>query len=47
MCAEAIRRKYKKVGLLGTLFTMEQDYMGKDFVQAGIDVIVPCKFEVK
>lgn len=43
VCAEAIRRKYKKVGLLGTLFTMEQDYMKKDFVQAGIDVIVPCK----
>lgn len=43
VCAEAIRRKYTKVGLLGTIFTMEQDYMKKDFAQAGIDVIVPCK----
>lgn len=43
VCEEAVRRKYKKVGLLGTIFTMEQDYMKKDFIEAGIEVVVPGK----
>jgi len=38
---EAVRRGYKKVGLLGTVFTMEQDYMKKDIVRAGIEIYVP------
>lgn len=38
---EAVRRDYKKLGLLGTVFTMENDYMKKDLIEAGIDVIVP------
>lgn len=41
VCNEVERRNYKKIGLLGTIFTMEQDYMKKDFEQAGIEVIVP------
>lgn len=41
VCNEVKARGYKKIGLLGTIFTMEQDYMKKDFLQAGIDVIVP------
>lgn len=41
VCREALRRGYRKVGLLGTIFTMEQDYMKKDFREAGIDVFVP------
>lgn len=45
VCDEAVLQGYKKVGLLGTIFTMEQDYMKKDFIQAGIDVVVPCKKE--
>ncbi len=40
---EVVRKGYKKVGLLGTIFTMEQDFMKKDLLQAGIDVIVPDK----
>ena len=40
---EAVRRNYKKVGLLGTIFTMEKDYMKKDFERAGIEVYVPDK----
>ena len=43
VCEEAILRKYKKVGLLGTIFTMEQDYMKKDLIRSGIEVVVPCK----
>ena len=40
---EIVRRGYKKVGLLGTVFTMEQDYMKTDLINAGIEVKVPCK----
>lgn len=40
---EIVRRGYKKVGLLGTVFTMEQDYMKTDLINAGIEVMVPGK----
>lgn len=43
ICAKAQAEGYKKVGLLGTIFTMEQDYMKKDLLNAGIEVIVPGK----
>lgn len=43
ICNEVLEKGYKKVGLLGTIFTMEQDFMKKDLVQAGIEVIVPDK----
>ncbi len=42
---EAAQAGYKKVGLLGTLFTMEQDYMKTDFIKAGIEVVIPEKDE--
>lgn len=41
VCNEVISRGYRKIGLLGTIFTMEQDYMKKDFIQNGIEVVVP------
>ncbi len=40
---EAIAKGYKRVGLLGTIPTMEQDYMKKDLTDAGIEVVVPEK----
>ena len=40
---EAVSRGYTKVGLLGTIFTMEQDYMKKDLIDAGIEVCIPDK----
>lgn len=43
VCKEVLFRGYKKVGLLGTIFTMEKDYMKTDFIDAGIDVVVPNK----
>lgn len=43
VCDEVLKKDYKKVGLLGTIFTMEQNFMKKDLLQAGIDVIVPDK----
>lgn len=45
VCDEVIEKGYKQVGLLGTIFTMEQDFMKKDMLQAGIDVIVPDKVD--
>ena len=42
---EAVSLGFKSVGLLGTIFTMEQDYMKKDLVEAGINVVVPLKEE--
>ncbi len=39
----AVSKGYKKVGLLGTIFTMEKDYLSKAFTQAGIEVFVPAK----
>ena len=41
VCQEVLAGGYKKVGLLGTIFTMEQDYMKKDFRDAGVEIIVP------
>ena len=43
VCREAQRRGYRKVGLLGTIFTMEKEYMKTDFRKAGIEVIIPEK----
>ena len=43
VCDAAEKAGYKKIGLLGTIFTMEQDYMKKDFRNAGIEVFVPEK----
>ena len=40
---EAGSKSYTKVGLLGTIFTMEQDYMKKDLIDAGIEVCIPHK----
>lgn len=41
ICDEVIDKGYKKVGLLGTIFTMEQDFIKKDLLHVGVEVIVP------
>lgn len=41
VCRAALEKGYRKVGLLGTMVTMEQDFMKKDMLRAGIEVIVP------
>ena len=38
---EAKNKGFQKILLLGTIFTMEQDYMKKDFRDAGIEVYIP------
>ena len=42
---EILARGCRKVGLLGTIFTMEKDYMKKDLLDAGIEVFVPGEAE--
>jgi aspartate racemase len=45
VCDAATAKGYKKVGLIGTIFTMEKDYMKKPFTSAGIDVVIPKQTE--
>lgn len=40
---EILDKGYKKVLLLGTIFTMEQYYMKDDLIKAGIEVVIPDK----
>jgi aspartate racemase len=40
---EVVSLGMKKVGLLGTIFTMEQDYMKKNLLDAGVEVYIPEK----
>jgi len=39
----AVSKGYKKVGLLGTIFTMEKDYLSKAFTAKGIQVFTPAE----
>jgi len=41
VCEEIEKAGIKKIGLLGTMVTMEQDYMKKDLIAAGVEVYVP------
>ena len=47
VCDEAVSKGIKRIGLLGTMFTMEKDYMKKDLREAGIEVFVPCEDDRK
>ena len=42
-CREAHGMGMKKIGLLGTVFTMEQDFYIRPFAEKGIKVVVPEK----
>ena len=44
-CKRASSMKLKKLGLMGTKFTMESDFFQKVFHDVGISVIVPMKDE--
>lgn len=46
-CKEAQRRELKKIGLLGTIFTMTGDFFKAPFIQNGIEVIVPTESEME
>lgn len=42
----AALHKYNKVGLLGTIFTMQKDFFKKPFTEKGIDVVTPSNEEM-
>ena len=42
-CAAAKRQNRKKVGLIGTMTTMEDGYFKEPFQKAGIEVVIPCE----
>ncbi len=46
-CKEAQKREVKKIGLLGTIFTMTGDFFKAPFIQNGIEVIVPTESEME
>ena len=41
VCEKIVSEGIKKVGLFGTVVTMEQDYMKKDLLENGVEVFVP------
>lgn len=45
-CAEVQTQGLKKVGLVGTRFTMEADFFKKPFTEAGIEVVIPHADEI-
>jgi aspartate racemase len=46
--ARAIRRQgFKKAGLLGTKFTMEQDFYRRKLEEHGVEVLIPEKQETR
>ena len=44
-CKRALSMKLRKLGLIGTKFTMESDFFQKAFHNVGISIIVPMKDE--
>lgn len=46
-CAEARKRGYKRIALLGTVFTMTGDFYKQPFVREGIEVLVPNAEEMR
>ena len=41
VCEKIVSEGIKRVGLFGTVVTMEQDYMKKDLLESGVQVFVP------
>lgn len=46
-CEEAKYKGLKRIGLLGTIFTMAEDFFKEPFVKAGIEVITPSEDEME
>jgi len=44
---ELVKNKIKKVALLGTKYTMEQDFYKEKIIEKGIEVVIPNKKEIE
>lgn len=45
-CTEAVRRGLKRIGLIGTLFTMREDFFRRPFFERGIEIVTPTEGEM-
>lgn len=45
-CKEAQKRNLKKIGLLGTIFTMTEDFFKQPFSRRNIEIVVPSDAEM-
>ncbi|MDE5782527.1 MAG: amino acid racemase [Lachnospiraceae bacterium] len=45
-CKEAEKRNLKKIGLLGTIFTMTEDFFKQPFSRKNIKIVVPSDMEM-
>ncbi|MDE7400353.1 MAG: amino acid racemase [Oscillospiraceae bacterium] len=45
-CKEAEKRNLKKIGLLGTIFTMTEDFFKQPFSRRNIEIVVPSDAEM-
>lgn len=43
----AVKKGYQKVGLLGTVFTMQKDFLKQPFMQKGIQIVTPAKEDMQ
>lgn len=46
-CKEAEKRNLKKIGLLGTIFTMTEDFFKEPFLSKKIEIVVPSDAEME
>lgn len=46
-CEEAKHRELKKIGLLGTIFTMTGEFFHAPFIKNGIQVVIPAESEIE
>lgn len=46
-CGKAVRRNLTKIGLMGTIFTMEEDFFKKPFTDKGIQIAIPREDEME
>lgn len=44
--AEACKRGYKRLGLLGTAYTMQADFYQRAFAESGIELLLPTEAEI-
>lgn len=45
-CREAEKRNLKKIGLMGTIFTMTEDFFKRPFLRRGMAIVVPTDAEM-
>ncbi len=46
-CQEAVCKNLKRIGLLGTIFTMTGEFFKKPFLEKGIEIVIPQSAELE